>query len=98
MRDILHSGRIGNVFHVELTFHNSYGPDKPWFYDRRLAGGGCVLDLGVHLVDLALWVLEFPADRRPDSRLYKRGVLLKRNSTVVEDFAIAQLLTGGQRV
>src|SRR3954453_6671205 len=43
---------LGKIFAAELTFHNAYGPDKSWFYDRDLSGGGCVLDLGVHLVDL----------------------------------------------
>ncbi len=60
MRDTVRSGRIGRVFHADLVFHSAYGPDKPWFYDLRLAGGGCVIDLGVHLVDLALWALGFP--------------------------------------
>jgi predicted dehydrogenase len=45
---------------VDLTFHNAYGPDKPWFYDPAQSGGGCVMDLGVHLVDLALWTLGWP--------------------------------------
>jgi predicted dehydrogenase len=99
VRDLLRSGQIGNVFHVELTFHNSYGPDKDWFYDRRLAGGGCVLDLGVHLVDLALWALEFPQIEDVVSRLYDRGQPLGKKSTAVEDFAVAQMnLTGGASV
>ena len=50
-------GGIGEVFAAALVFHNAYGPDKPWFYDPALAGGGCVIDLGVHLVDLAVWIL-----------------------------------------
>jgi predicted dehydrogenase len=49
---------IGEVFAAELTFHNAYGPDKPWFRDPQLAGGGCVIDLGTHLVDLAVWMLD----------------------------------------
>lgn len=93
MRDAVQSGRIGRVFHADLVFENAYGPDKPWFYDLRLAGGGCVIDLGLHLVDLALWVLGFPEVVETSSRLYNKGVLLRRNSAAVEDFAIAQLLT-----
>jgi len=93
LREVIQSGRIGRVFNVDLVFHNAYGPDKPWFYDLRLAGGGCVIDLGVHLVDLALWVLGFPEIVETSSRLYNRGVLLRRNSAAVEDFATAQLLT-----
>jgi predicted dehydrogenase len=48
---------LGRVDSAELVFHNAYGPDKAWFYDRELAGGGCLVDLGTHLVDLALWTL-----------------------------------------
>ena len=48
-------GEIGDVHSLDLVFHNAYGPDKPWFTDPELAGGGCLIDLGTHLVDLALW-------------------------------------------
>ncbi|MEN6335729.1 MAG: Gfo/Idh/MocA family oxidoreductase, partial [Phycisphaerales bacterium] len=93
VRNTVLSGRIGRVFNVELTFFNAYGPNKPWFYDLRLAGGGCVIDLGVHLVDLALWTMGFPEIVETHSRLYNKGVPLKRNSAAVEDFATAQLHT-----
>jgi predicted dehydrogenase len=56
-RDLVRSGELGEIVAAELVFHNAYGPDKPWFRDAELAGGGCLIDLGVHLVDLALWTL-----------------------------------------
>ena len=84
--DAARSGALGEVFAADLVFHNAYGPDKEWFYDPDLAGGGCVIDLGIHLVDLALWALDRPV-LGIDSRL--RG-------DPVEHFAIAQLdLDGG---
>ena len=51
-------GEIGELLAADLVFHNAYGPDKPWFYDPELAGGGCVIDLGTHHVDLAVWMLD----------------------------------------
>lgn len=93
VRETIRSGRIGRIFNMELIFHSAYGPDKPWFYDLRLAGGGCVIDLGVHLVDLALWTLGFPEIVEIRSRLYNKGVPLRPNSAAVEDFATAQLVT-----
>jgi len=49
-------GEIGLVHSLDLVFHNAYGPDKPWFTKPELSGGGCLIDLGTHLVDLALWL------------------------------------------
>jgi predicted dehydrogenase len=95
----IRSGELGDIFAVDLAFHNAYGPDKPWFYDRKLSGGGCVIDLGVHLVDLALWLLDFPEVERVGSRLFAGGQPLSASSSEVEDYAIASLdLAGGTAV
>jgi predicted dehydrogenase len=90
------TGELGDVFAVDLTFHNAYGPDKPWFYDRRLSGGGCLIDLGVHLLDLAGWTLGFPQVLGVSSTLFAAGRRLGAGSEAVEDFAEARLdLAGG---
>jgi predicted dehydrogenase len=91
VRELVQGGELGEVYATELVFHNAYGPDKPWFYDASLAGGGCVIDLGIHLVDLALWVLDFPRVEVVSSRLFADGAALERPPHEVEDFAVAQL-------
>jgi len=70
IRELVRAGEIGDVYAIDLVFHNAYGPDKEWFYDPRLSGGGCVIDLGIHLVDLALWTLGFPRVENATSRLF----------------------------
>jgi len=35
-------------------------PARPGFTDRRLSGGGALFDLGVHLLDLAWWMIGCP--------------------------------------
>lgn len=54
-----HLPPIGEIRSVGAAFHNIYGPgaEKRWFFDRLLSGGGALTDLGVHLLDLALWLL-----------------------------------------
>lgn len=91
VRGVVRSGAIGEVYAVDLVFHNAYGPDKPWFRDAALSGGGCVIDLGIHLVDLALWTLDFPAVRDVTSRLYAHGRRLGPAPAVVEDYAVARI-------
>jgi predicted dehydrogenase len=99
IRQLVVDGGIGHVYAVDLVFHNAYGPDKAWFRDPRLSGGGCVMDLGVHLVDLALWVLDFPALHGATARLYAGGRPLAHAPDQVEDYAEARVdLDGGVTV
>src|SRR5215218_4751521 len=80
IREVVRSGELGRIYAVDLVFHNAYGPDKPWFYDPALAGGGCVMDLGVHLVDLALWTLDYPKVSKVSGRLFAAGEPLERHT------------------
>lgn len=96
IREQVAAGELGRVYAADLVFHNAYGPDKPWFYDPKQSGGGCVMDLGVHLVDLALWALDFPAVTGVTSRLFAGGEPLAGRTDTVEDYAVATLeLEGG---
>ena len=88
---LVRSDELGEVFAVDLTFHNAYGPDKTWFYDRGQSGGGCVMDLGIHLIDLLLWALEFPEVVAVRSHLYAEGKPLADPQSALEDYAVAEL-------
>jgi predicted dehydrogenase len=90
IRDLVRSGELGDIFSVELVFHNAFGPQKPWFYDPKLSGGGCVIDLGIHIVDAALWILDCQV-LGVSSRVYAQGEPLGLRTDVVEDFATARL-------
>jgi predicted dehydrogenase len=89
---------LGRVHALELTFHNAYGPDKAWAHDIALAGGGALIDLGCHLLDLAdeltgpLEPMSLHAD------LLRDGRLLAPPLREVEDLALAQLRTHDGRV
>ena len=97
IREEARQGTLGRLFSADLTFHNAYGPDKPWFYDGALSGGGCLIDLGVHLVDLALWMLDFPEVVSASGALYAKGRRLQPGDPAVEDYAVATLeLEGGR--
>jgi predicted dehydrogenase len=92
VRRLVQAGTLGRIYAASLVFHNAYGPDKPWFHDARLSGGGCLVDLGIHLVDLALWVLGFPEVNEITSALRAGGEPLRgREHGKVEDYAAAQL-------
>lgn len=89
---------IGEIYAVDLIFHNAYGPDKDWFYDLKRSGGGCVMDLGIHLVDLALWGLDFPEIKEVKSHLFHQGRKLQPREEQVEDYASVSLTSERETV
>ena len=58
--DAVASGRIGEVTGLRAAFGHAgpqaWAPSATWFFDRAIAGGGCLIDLGVHVIDLVRWV------------------------------------------
>jgi predicted dehydrogenase len=61
MKDVLEEGAIWEPVHFRVShFHNSYlAADKPmsWRQDLAQSGGGAVMDLGIHILDLVRYIL-----------------------------------------
>ncbi|MGE5423843.1 MAG: Gfo/Idh/MocA family protein [Syntrophothermus sp.] len=94
IRELTQAGQLGNIFAIDLVFNSAFGPDKAWFYDPRLSGGGCLIDLGIHLVDLALWILHFPSVDNVSSILAAKGKIITGESVfLAEDYISAQFET-----
>lgn len=89
LRERLESGELGRVFSLDTVFHNAYGPDKPWCFDRKLSGGGALMDLGVHLIDLAFWLLNDPQVRDVQGTAFSGGEPLRDGA--VDDYASARI-------
>ncbi|WP_247002043.1 Gfo/Idh/MocA family protein [Halosolutus gelatinilyticus] len=63
IKERIDRGELGEVTHVEANYVRRRGvPGRgSWFTRRDIAGGGALIDLGVHAIDLALYLLDYPA-------------------------------------
>ena len=58
-RDVIQSGRLGRVRAVQSTFCEPSPPDSmPAWKRKRETGGGVLLDLASHHIDLIRWILD----------------------------------------
>lgn len=60
IRSLIDAGEIGKPFYIKCGWIRKQSSSEKWFNRREEAGGGVILDLGVNLVDLALWLANYP--------------------------------------
>jgi predicted dehydrogenase len=90
LRQFIEGGELGEVFYVKTGWLRHKGEWKPkaWTLEKERAGGGALLDLGVHMLDLALWLLGNPPVISASASAYQMG---KKGD--VEDSAAAFIKT-----
>ena len=56
------AGVLGEVYFARTLWHRRRGLPRfgGWFGQKALSGGGPLIDLGVHRLDLALWLMGYP--------------------------------------
>jgi predicted dehydrogenase len=53
---------LGGVFLARAHYMFNWGRDLSWHADQAAAGGGALLELGYHMVDLIVWALGLPEE------------------------------------
>lgn len=87
------SGVIGDIYFGRTVWHRRRGLPGfgKWFSDKDLAGGGPLIDLGVHRLDLALWLMGYPEPLAVSGSTYnviaRVRATRERKKFTVEDLA-----------
>ncbi|HEX6926078.1 MAG TPA: Gfo/Idh/MocA family oxidoreductase [Longimicrobiaceae bacterium] len=92
LRHEVAAGRIGSVGYLRAGWLNRRaGPiRRTWRHRRARAGGGALMDLGIQLLDLCLWLVDYPQPRRLVAHM------LREQGSEVEHTAMVVLeLQGG---
>lgn len=93
LRNFLKQEELGRIFYIKCGWLRKFGgqPPKGWRYEPQLSGGGVLMDGGVALIDVLLWLLDYPEVESVHGAVFHD--LMRRE---VEDTASAHLrLAGG---
>jgi predicted dehydrogenase len=62
VKHAVEAGELGDLYFARTLWQRQRGIPGlgGWFTRKNLAGGGALIDLGVHRIDLALWLMGFP--------------------------------------
>lgn len=63
MKQLIEGAKLGQIYQVKAGWIRETGiPARTgWFTSKKLSGGGPLIDLGVHMLDMVMWLLDYPA-------------------------------------
>lgn len=81
VKELCDSGELGEIYAARCGYVRRRGVPwwGEWFTDKKLAGGGPLIDLGVHILDLVMWVTGFPEPKTISASTYLK---IGKNSRV----------------
>ncbi len=59
-KDFVDNGYIGDIYYSKALYVRRHGSPGGWFTDKERSGGGPVIDLGVHVIDLTRYLMGNP--------------------------------------
>ena len=105
LRNYIQEGNLGKIYYARTVWNRRQGIPpgaKTWFTDKEKSGGGPLIDLGVHRIDLALWLLGYPhvlsVSGLANYELGQRIAKERKTKYDVEDFATALIRLEGNIV
>ncbi len=60
MKDFIDKGYFGEIYYTKATYLRRKGNPGGWFGDKNFSGGGPLIDLGVHVIDLTRYLCGNP--------------------------------------
>ena len=73
-RELYEAGEFGEVYYGKTAYIRRRGTPTGWFTDKKTSGGGPVVDIGVHRIDAAWYIMGCPKPTRVSAATsYKIG-------------------------
>lgn len=86
LKSFVDGGELGEVFYVKSGWlrRQEKWTEHSWLFQKKYSGGGVLMDLGIQMLDLALWLLGNRKAKSVKATTYNRVARLE-----VEDAAVA---------
>jgi predicted dehydrogenase len=60
MKSLVEAKEFGDPFLVRVGWFRPRSSAQSWFLNKAYAGGGVIMDLAINIIDLAMWMLNYP--------------------------------------
>jgi len=72
LRDMYDRGEFGEVYYAKTSNIRRRGTPTGWFTDKKTSGGGPIIDIGVHRIDAAWYLMGTPKPVRVSANVFEK--------------------------
>lgn len=72
VRDMYERGELGEVYYAKTSAIRRRGTPFGWFTDHKTSGGGPVIDIGIHRIDAAWYLMGTPKPVRVSANIFHK--------------------------
>lgn len=72
LKKFIDNGDLGEIYYAKASSLRRLGNPGGWFADRARSGGGPLIDLGVHLIDICWYLMGKPKAKTVSGNTYNR--------------------------
>lgn len=92
-KKLLEKGAIGKPYMIRARYAHT-GPypgwaQSDWFYKKNIAGGGAMLDMGIHAIDICQYFIGPIESVQADVKTLRKKIQVDDNALVLVDFGKA---------
>lgn len=85
MKSLIAGNEFGELFYIRCGWTRKMSSIEKWFLSKAKSGGGVMIDLGIVMLDLAYWLLDYPQVKTISVQSYSHSL------KGVEDSAIGMI-------
>lgn len=72
LRRFIDEGELGEIYYAKASYLRRLGNPGGWFSDKTRSGGGPLIDLGVHVIDLCWYLMGKPKVKSVSGNTYHK--------------------------
>ncbi len=83
LKSFIEKKELGKIYYIKSGWLKQQSSSSPWHQQKEKAGGGVILDLGIAMLDLGLWLLNYPEVQTVSASTYHQQTKTVEDSAAV---------------
>lgn len=83
LKSFIEGKELGKVFYTKAAWLKKQNPDRTWITQKEVSGGGVFLDMGIVMLDVALWMMGYPEVHRVSAAHYNHTTRQVEDTSLV---------------